>query len=102
VLVIDGRSDLIFPLETLQRPMSRLPAAPQKDKRLFLLDGGRGDIRANSQKPIKETLAWFDRYLGPVKLWDNETEQVWNHYSPLIAMHSMAILRGTALLSARL
>ncbi len=67
VLVIDARSDFIFPLETSIRPMFRLLGAPEKDKRLFLLDGGHGDLTASRQKVIKETLDWFDRYLGPVK-----------------------------------
>ena len=66
-LVINGRSDFIFPLETSQLPMFRLLAAPQKDKRLFMLDGGHGDLTASYQKVVRETLGWYDQYLGPVK-----------------------------------
>jgi hypothetical protein len=47
------------------RPMFRLLGAPEKDKRLFLWDGGH--VPPNRQNEIKETLDWFNRYLGPVK-----------------------------------
>ena len=39
-LMVSGRSDFIFPLETSQRPMFRLLGAPEKDKRLVLQEGG--------------------------------------------------------------
>jgi pimeloyl-ACP methyl ester carboxylesterase len=64
-LMVNGRSDFIFPLETSQRPMFRLLGAQEKDKRLVLQDGGHA--RPNYQTSIKEALDWFDRYLGPVK-----------------------------------
>ena len=64
-LMVNGRSDFIFPLETSQRPMLRLLGAPEKDKRLVLQEGGHA--RPNYQTAIKEELDWFDRYLGPVK-----------------------------------
>jgi dipeptidyl aminopeptidase/acylaminoacyl peptidase len=64
-LMVGGRSDFLFPLETSQRPMFRLLGAPEKDKRQILWDGGH--VPPNRQTVIKETLEWFDRYLGPVK-----------------------------------
>ena len=64
-LMVNGRSDFIFPAETSQRPMFRLLGAPEKDKRWALWDAGHA--WPNYQIPIKESLAWFDRYLGPVK-----------------------------------
>ncbi|MBZ5536860.1 MAG: protein kinase [Acidobacteriia bacterium] len=64
-LMINGQSDFLFPLETSQRPMFRLLGAPEKDKRLVLLEGGHAP--ANYPTAIKETLDWLDRYLGPVK-----------------------------------
>ena len=66
-VMVNRRSDFIFPLETSQRPMFRLLGTPEKDKRLLLWDGSHGDGMANYQTTIKETLDWFDRYLGPVK-----------------------------------
>jgi dipeptidyl aminopeptidase/acylaminoacyl peptidase len=64
-LMVNGQSDFIFPLETSQRPMFRLLGAPEKDKRLVLLQGGHA--RPNYDPVVRETLDWFDRYLGPVK-----------------------------------
>ena len=67
-LMLGARSDFFFPLETSIRPMFRLLGAPEKDKRLILRDGGHtpGDPQT-AMTMIKETLDWFDRYLGPVK-----------------------------------
>jgi dienelactone hydrolase len=64
-LMINGRSDFVFPLEASQIPMFRLLGAPAGDKRLSLADGGHA--WTNFQPAIKEALEWFDRYLGPVK-----------------------------------
>ncbi|MCX6636334.1 MAG: protein kinase [Acidobacteria bacterium] len=64
-LMVNGRSDFIFPLETSQRPIFRLLGASEKDKRLVLQDGGHA--QPSYQTAIKEELDWFDRYLGPVK-----------------------------------
>src|SRR5262249_53848696 len=64
-LVVGGRYDFVFPLETSMNPMFRLLAAPEKDKRLALWEGGH--VPPNDKIVIKETLDWFDRYLGPVK-----------------------------------
>ncbi len=66
-LMGNGRSDFIFPLETSQRRMFALLGTPERDKRLLHWDGGHGDVRTNYRTMIKETLDWFDRYLGPVK-----------------------------------
>ena len=66
-LMGNGRSDFMLPLETSQRPMFRLLGAPEKDKQQIFWDGGHGDIGANWKTVVKETLDWFDRYLGPVK-----------------------------------
>jgi dienelactone hydrolase len=64
-LMVCGRSDFLAPLEASVRPMFRLLDAPEKDKRLVLWDGGH--VPPDFQLPFKETLEWFDRYLGPVK-----------------------------------
>jgi len=64
-VMVGGRSDFMFPLETSQGPMFRLLGAPEKDKRLAHWDGGHCPL--NYQAAIKEALDWFDRYLGPVK-----------------------------------
>jgi dipeptidyl aminopeptidase/acylaminoacyl peptidase len=63
-LMINGRYDFIFPVETSQRPMFRLLGTPEEDKRYVLVDSGhvppRNDI-------IRETLNWLDNYLGLVR-----------------------------------
>jgi len=66
-LMLCGRSDFFFPVETSQRPMLGLLGAPDKDKKLVLLDGGHFPASSSFSILIKETLDWFDRYLGPVK-----------------------------------
>jgi hypothetical protein len=64
MLLINGRDDFLFPLEISQRPLLALLGTPEKDKKLVLLDGGH--IVPRSKDIIRETLDWFDRYLGPV------------------------------------
>jgi len=64
-LIIGGRYDFIFPLETSMGPMFRLLGAPEGDKRLALWEGGH--VPPNDRIVLKEELDWFDRYLGPVK-----------------------------------
>ncbi len=64
VLMLNGRDDFIFPVESSQIPMFRLLGTPEKDKRHALFDGGHVLPR---MEVIKETLDWLDRYLGPVK-----------------------------------
>jgi eukaryotic-like serine/threonine-protein kinase len=63
-LMINGRYDFIFPVETSQQPMLRWWGTPERDKRYLLVDSGhvppRNDI-------IRETLNWLDQYLGPVR-----------------------------------
>jgi eukaryotic-like serine/threonine-protein kinase len=63
-LMVNGRYDNIFPLETSQNPMFRLLGTPQKEKRHAVLDGGH--IPPHDQM-IKEILDWLDRYQGPVR-----------------------------------
>ena len=62
VLMINGRNDFFFPLETSQRPMFELLGTPEADKKWVVYDGGHSVPRAQR---IKESLAWLDRYLGP-------------------------------------
>jgi eukaryotic-like serine/threonine-protein kinase len=64
-VMVNGRLDFIFPVETSVLPMFRLLGAPEKDKKLFLRD--EGHIPHSKETTIKETLDWYDRYLGPVK-----------------------------------
>ena len=62
VLMINGRNDFFFPLETSQRPLFELLGTPEADKKWVVYDGGHSVPRTQR---IKESLDWLDRYLGP-------------------------------------
>jgi len=66
VLMVNGRDDFRFPLETSQRPLFRAFGTPEKDKRHIVVEGGHV-VPANRPDVMKEILDWFDRYLGPVQ-----------------------------------
>jgi dienelactone hydrolase len=63
-LMLNGRYDLIFPLERQVKPLFDLLGTPAADKKLLVYDS---DHLVPRNELIKETLGWFDRYLGPVK-----------------------------------
>jgi len=63
-LMLNGEFDFFFPAETSQKPMFELLGTPLEDKRRLTYAGGHSVPRVET---IKQTLAWFDRYLGPVK-----------------------------------
>ena len=64
VLMLNGRFDFDFPVETSQEPMFRLLGTPIEQKRRVVYATGHNIPR---NELIKETLDWLDRYLGPVK-----------------------------------
>jgi dienelactone hydrolase len=64
VLMLNGKYDSFFPVETSQKPMFDLLGTPAKDKNLIIYDTGH---LVPKTELIKETLAWYDKYLGPVK-----------------------------------
>jgi dienelactone hydrolase len=63
VLVINGRYDVVFDLETQIKPFFELFGAPPEHKRLALAEAGH-------VVPwiwvLRESNDWLDRYLGPV------------------------------------
>jgi formylglycine-generating enzyme required for sulfatase activity/dienelactone hydrolase len=64
VLMLNGRHDNTFPLETAAKPMfDLLGTAPEKKR--HVVAGGVHYVPRTTL--IRETLAWFDRYLGPVR-----------------------------------
>jgi formylglycine-generating enzyme required for sulfatase activity/dienelactone hydrolase len=63
-LMLHGRYDLVVPFETDARPMYELLGTPAPDKRLHLVDSDHWIPRT---EVIRESLAWLDRYLGPVE-----------------------------------
>jgi hypothetical protein len=54
----------MYAAESDQIQMFRLLGTPEKDKRYVLFNSGHVPIQ---QQEVKETLDWFDRYLGPVR-----------------------------------
>jgi len=63
VLMLNGRYDHFFPVETSQIPMFRLLGTPPDHKRHVIYPGGHFVPRTLL---ISEVLDWLDRYLGPV------------------------------------
>jgi serine/threonine protein kinase/formylglycine-generating enzyme required for sulfatase activity/dienelactone hydrolase len=66
VLMVSGRHDRVFPLETSQKPMFRFLGSPAEHKKHVVFDAGHGLLEARSQM-VGEVLAWFEKYLGPVQ-----------------------------------
>jgi dienelactone hydrolase len=64
VLLLNGRFDFFFPIDTSQLPMFRLFGVPDAQKRRVVYDTGHNIPRPDL---IRETLDWLDRYLGPVR-----------------------------------
>jgi pimeloyl-ACP methyl ester carboxylesterase len=64
VLMLNGKYDMFFPVETAQKPMFRLLGTPDDRKKMFVYDSGH---LVPQTEFIKETLSWFDMYLGPTR-----------------------------------
>jgi hypothetical protein len=62
-LMINGRQDFIYPLETSQRPLFDALGTPTEHKRLRLIEASHFVPVAQVTSDIRE---WLDRYLGPV------------------------------------
>ena len=63
-LMLNGRYDMRFPYETSAKPLYDLLGTPPEHKRLRVYET---DHFVPQNEFVKETLAWLDRYLGPVK-----------------------------------
>jgi hypothetical protein len=64
VLMLNGRNDQFYPIETSQKPMFDFLGSPKNEKELLIYPGGHFAPRTEL---IKETLRWMDQYLGPVQ-----------------------------------
>jgi formylglycine-generating enzyme required for sulfatase activity/dienelactone hydrolase len=64
VLMLNGRDDFTFPVETSQRPMFQTLGTPPADKQRVEYAGGHIFPFA---RMIKDTLDWLDKYLGVPK-----------------------------------
>jgi len=69
VLMLNGKHDFFFLHETSQVPFYELLGTSKENKKHIVFDSGH----ALPMTPeIKETLAWLDRYLGPVTVTKSE------------------------------
>jgi eukaryotic-like serine/threonine-protein kinase len=67
ILMINGDSDYIFPLDAAQKPfMSRL-GTPADHKRHSVYAGGHDVMTQLRSRVVREVLDWLDRYVGPVE-----------------------------------
>ena len=67
-LILGAQYDFVFPLEASQRPMFALLGTRPADKRQIIFDGVGHDMSLIGRNAvIRETLAWLDKYLGPVR-----------------------------------
>jgi len=64
VLMLNGKHDLFFPVETSQMPMFNFLGTPKEDKKIIIFDAGHLVPRTEF---VRETLQWYDKYLGAVK-----------------------------------
>jgi predicted Ser/Thr protein kinase len=65
VLMVNGRYDFTFPVQTAQDPLFRMLGTPPADKRHVLLETPH-DVTQDRPALVKEVLSWLDRYLGRV------------------------------------
>ncbi len=64
VLMLNGKHDMFFPVETSQKPMFDFLGTPKENKKMIIYESGHLVPRTDF---VKETLLWYDKYLGPVK-----------------------------------
>ena len=64
LLMQNGMHDMFFPVETSQKPMFELLGTAKENKKIIIYPTGHLVPRIEF---MKETLDWYDLYLGPVK-----------------------------------
>jgi len=64
ILMLNGKYDYIFPVETHQKPMFELIGTPPEHKRHVLYECGH--VPLPRVPMLKEIMAWLDKYQGPV------------------------------------
>jgi eukaryotic-like serine/threonine-protein kinase len=66
VLMVNGRYDWTFPLESSQKPLFDMLGTPAADKRHVVFDTPH-DVRLRREDLVREVLGWYDKYLGKVE-----------------------------------
>ncbi|HMB81234.1 MAG TPA: SUMF1/EgtB/PvdO family nonheme iron enzyme, partial [Vicinamibacterales bacterium] len=64
VLMLNGRYDNGFPVESSQVPLFRMLGTPAADKKHVVFDAGHGNLPYREK--VREALDWLDKYLGSV------------------------------------
>jgi len=64
VLLLNGRFDFFYSVDTSQLPMFELFRSPEGQKRRVVYDTGHNIPRPDL---IRESLDWLDKYLGKVR-----------------------------------
>ncbi len=64
ILMLNGKYDMFFPVETSEKPMFSFIGTAPEDKKNIIYESGHLVPRTDF---MRETLNWFDKYLGAVK-----------------------------------
>jgi eukaryotic-like serine/threonine-protein kinase len=65
ILMVNGMYDPFANLTSSQIPLFQMLGTPEKDKKHVVVEGGH---MVFNEEVIRESLAWLDRYLGPVRI----------------------------------
>lgn len=66
ILMLNSKYDWNYPYETSQKPFFDLIGTPEKDKKMILYEESGHQLPWKAV--MKETLKWYDQYLGKVKI----------------------------------
>ncbi|HEY2361662.1 MAG TPA: protein kinase [Candidatus Angelobacter sp.] len=64
VLMLNGRYDFFFPVDSTQEPFYQMLGSKKEQKKHLIFETSHNIPR---NELIKESLSWFDQYLGPVQ-----------------------------------
>ena len=67
VLMTNGDADFVFDLELGQKPLFNLLGSPADRKKHRFYPGGHGVMAQWRNQIVRESLDWFDEYLGPIQ-----------------------------------
>jgi len=76
-LMLSGKYDFIYPVETHQKPLFYLIGTPPEDKKHVIFEAGH--LPLPRAPMLKEIMAWLDKYQGPVnskRKGGNETTSI--------------------------
>ncbi len=65
-LMMNGKFDSFFPVESSQKPFFEHLGTPDKDKKIIITESNHFVMSFEANLAIKETLNWLDKYVGPV------------------------------------